>query len=83
MIVRDTFSFINFMDNYIFKRQLHSKMEARVQYMYVFMYVKGRVARNSSDNKNHKSSHKFKGLFVLRKLIFQTRMRSHPVGLDV
>ena len=28
-------------------------------------------------------SHDFMVLFVLRKLIFQTRMRSHPVGLDV
>ena len=28
-------------------------------------------------------SHKIMVLFVLRKLIFQRRMRSHPVGLDV
>ena len=28
-------------------------------------------------------SHEIMALFVLRKLILQTRMRSHPVGLDV
>ena len=28
-------------------------------------------------------SHEFIVLFVLRKLILQARMRSHPVGLDV
>ena len=28
-------------------------------------------------------SHEIMELFVLRKLILQTRMRSHPVGLDV
>ena len=28
-------------------------------------------------------AHEIMALFVLRKLIFQTRMRSHPVGLDV
>ena len=27
--------------------------------------------------------HEVMVLFVLRKLILQTRMRSHPVGLDV
>ena len=27
--------------------------------------------------------HEIMALFVLRKLILQTRMRSHPVGLDV
>ena len=30
-----------------------------------------------------KPSHKIMALFVLCKLILQTRMRSHPVGLDV
>ena len=28
-------------------------------------------------------SHEIMALFILRKLILQTRMRSHPVGLDV
>ena len=28
-------------------------------------------------------AHEIMALFVLRKLILQTRMRSHPVGLDV
>ena len=28
-------------------------------------------------------THEIMVLFVLRKLIFQTRMRNHPVGLDV
>ena len=28
-------------------------------------------------------SHEIMALFVLRKLTLQTRMRSHPVGLDV
>ena len=28
-------------------------------------------------------SHEIIALFVLRKLILQTHMRSHPVGLDV
>ena len=28
-------------------------------------------------------SHEIMALLVLRKLILQTRMRSHPVGLDV
>ena len=28
-------------------------------------------------------AHEIMSLFVLRKLILQTRMRSHPVGLDV
>ena len=31
----------------------------------------------------YKPSHEIMALFVLRKLILQTRMRSHPVGLDV
>ena len=31
----------------------------------------------------HHLSHVTRLLFVLRKLILQTRMRSHPVGLDV
>ena len=30
----------------------------------------------------NESSHEIMALFVLRKLILQTRMRSHPVGLD-
>ena len=28
-------------------------------------------------------SHEIMALFVLRKFILQTRMRSHPVGVDV
>ena len=28
-------------------------------------------------------AHKFMALFILRKLILQKRMCSHPVGLDV
>ena len=28
-------------------------------------------------------AHEIMALFVLRKLILQTRMRSHPVGLDI
>ena len=31
----------------------------------------------------YEPSHEIMALFVLRKLILQTRMRSHPVGLDV
>ena len=34
-------------------------------------------------NTQNEPSHEIMVLFVLRKLIFQTRMRSHPVGLDV
>ena len=31
----------------------------------------------------NEQSHEIMALFVLRKLILQTRMRSHPVELDV
>ena len=34
-------------------------------------------------NSNPKSCHEIMALFILRKLILQTCMRSHPVGLDV
>ena len=34
-------------------------------------------------NLTNEPSHEIMELFVLRKLIVQTRMRSHPVGLDV
>ena len=34
-------------------------------------------------NSSKEPSHEIMALFVLRKLILQTRMRSHPVGLDV
>ena len=33
--------------------------------------------------KTYEPSHEIMVLFVLRKLILQTRLRSHPVGLDV
>ena len=32
---------------------------------------------------SYEPCHEIMALFVLRKLILQTRMRSHPVGLDV
>ena len=33
--------------------------------------------------KQNEAAHAIMLLFVLRKLILHTRMRSHPVGLDV
>ena len=37
----------------------------------------------SGQTHSNEPSHEIMTLFVLRKLILQTRMRSHPVGLDV
>ena len=39
------------------------------------------LAQNNS--KRNEPAHEIMALFVIRKLILQTRMRSHPVGLDV
>ena len=33
--------------------------------------------------RSYEPAHEFMALFVLRKFILQTRVRSHPVGLDV
>ena len=37
----------------------------------------------TATEKQFELAHEIMALFVLRKLILQTRMRSHPVGLDV
>ena len=37
----------------------------------------------SSSRENTEPAHEIMAIFVLRKLILKTRMRSHPVGLDV
>ena len=42
-------------------------------------YSEGRFAYDSSNE----PSHEIMVLFILRKLILQMRMRSHPMGLDV
>ena len=43
--------------------------------------------RSIKETETHKCTfepaHEIMALFVLHKLILQTRMRSHPVGLDV
>ena len=41
------------------------------------------INRMKNNNRTFEPSHEIMSLFVLRKLILQTRMRSHPVGLDV
>ena len=38
---------------------------------------------SESNSINNEPSHEIMALFARRKLILQTRMRSHPVGLDV
>ena len=51
---------------------------------YAFM---GKYGKLQSLNASHiiagEPTHEIMALFVLRKLILQTRMRSHPVGLNV
>ena len=42
-----------------------------------------RICQMSRRIVQYELSHEIMALFVLRKLILQTRMRSHPVGLDV
>ena len=39
--------------------------------------------KNKQTNKTYEPAHEIMALFILRKLILQTRIRSHPVGLGV
>ena len=53
------------------------------------MYIRGNLNEDKTNDEmtNHETTyepcHEIMALFVLRKFILQTRMRSHPVGLDV
>ena len=61
----------------ILKSVLKQQIQNLVRYMYIRLYTC--IVKKH----NFEPSHEIMVLFVLRKLILQTCMRSHPVGLEV
>ena len=65
------------------RRKTEAGRESTVEITSNRMRLAWRGNHMSSGVTPNEPAHAIMVLFVLRKLILQTRMRSHPVGLDV
>ena len=73
---------MSFLSNFygIFERLMSISKPNKVLACYQILVFA--CAWTNRESKKFEPSYEIMALFVLRKLILQTRMRSHPVGLD-
>ena len=64
------------------KRYLYNSVTHRTESI-IFRQAETCIIKTKRSQTLNEPCHEIMVLFILRKLIFQTRMRSHPVGLDV